>query len=73
MDSLRRPVGTVRGHIATHQLVHQYGNGQSALRELNLTFQPGERIGLLGRPGSGKSTLSHGKAPCLPDPCHSRW
>ena len=57
MDSLRRPAGTVRGHIAMHQLVHQYANGQSALRELNLTFQPGERIGLLGRPGSGKSTL----------------
>lgn len=57
MDSLRRPAGTVRGHIATHQLAHRYANGQTALRELNLTIQPGERVGLLGRPGSGKSTL----------------
>jgi ABC-type bacteriocin/lantibiotic exporter with double-glycine peptidase domain len=56
-DSLRRPAGTVRGHIATHRLVHRYANGQTGLNELNLTIQPGERVGLLGRPGSGKSTL----------------
>jgi ABC-type bacteriocin/lantibiotic exporter with double-glycine peptidase domain len=56
-DSLRRPAGTVRGHIATHRLVHCYANGQTGLNELNLTIQPGERVGLLGRPGSGKSTL----------------
>ena len=27
------------------------------LREISLRFEPGEKIGLLGRPGSGKSTL----------------
>ncbi len=57
LDSLRRPAGTVLGHIATHQLAHRYANGQNALYELRLDIQPGERIGLLGRPGSGKSTL----------------
>jgi ABC-type protease/lipase transport system fused ATPase/permease subunit len=32
-------------------------NGQSASSELNLPFQSGERVGLLGHPGSGKFTL----------------
>ncbi len=56
-ESLRRPAGTVRGLITTHQLLHRFPNQQSVLRELNLTIQPGQRVGLLGRPGSGKSTL----------------
>ena len=31
--------------------------GKSVLKKLNLTIQPGERIGLIGRSGAGKSTL----------------
>lgn len=28
-----------------------------ALRDINLTIQPGERVGIIGRNGAGKSTL----------------
>jgi ATP-binding cassette, subfamily B, bacterial len=35
----------------------RYGDGQKIFEELNLSFMPGERIGLVGHSGSGKSTL----------------
>jgi ATP-binding cassette, subfamily B, bacterial len=35
----------------------RYGDGQQIFENLNLTFTPGERAGLVGRSGGGKSTL----------------
>jgi ATP-binding cassette, subfamily B, bacterial len=35
----------------------RYGEGQQIFEHLNLSFMPGERIGLVGRSGGGKSTL----------------
>ncbi len=35
----------------------RYGEGQQIFEDLNLSFKPGERIGLVGHSGGGKSTL----------------
>ena len=35
----------------------RYGEGQQIFEDLNLSFMPGERVGLVGRSGGGKSTV----------------
>ena len=35
----------------------RYSDGRQIFEDLNLSFRPGERIGLVGRSGGGKSTL----------------
>jgi ATP-binding cassette subfamily B protein/ATP-binding cassette subfamily C protein LapB len=56
--SLRRRPADVQGRVAVVELSHRYGHDTPVLQEINLSIAPGERIGVLGRPGSGKSTLS---------------
>ncbi len=51
------PLKLSEGRIELKELTHHYGRPTGGLQNLNLTIQPGERIGLVGRSGAGKSTL----------------
>jgi ATP-binding cassette subfamily B protein len=47
-----------RGASVKFEHVHfRYGDGQQIFEDFNLSFRPGERVGLVGHSGGGKSTL----------------
>ncbi|WP_282119778.1 ABC transporter ATP-binding protein [Ruegeria atlantica] len=46
-----------KGQIEIRDLSHHYGRKTGGLDHINLTLNPGEKIGLIGRSGAGKSTL----------------
>ena len=52
-----KPLCLSDGRIEVQDLSHHYGRDSGGLQGINLTIQPGEKIGLIGRSGAGKSTL----------------
>ena len=52
-----KPLEFKNGQIDIRDLRHHYGRASGGLDGINLTIQPGEKIGLIGRSGAGKSTL----------------
>ena len=55
-----RALETCRGRIEFRDVGFRYPkSGEWILRHLNLTVEPGENVGLVGRTGSGKTTLAY--------------
>jgi len=48
---------SVKGRIEIRNVSFAYNEGERVLKNINLTIEPGEMIGLVGQTGSGKSTL----------------
>ena len=55
-----QPLNVTRGDIRFEQVSFAYGRANpapSVIEDLNLHIRPGEKIGLVGRSGAGKSTI----------------
>jgi ATP-binding cassette subfamily B protein len=46
------------GHIVFKNVSFQYKDGVTVLKDFNLDIAPGERVGLVGHSGAGKSTIT---------------
>ena len=51
------PLVVTRGEIRFEQVGFSYGAEKKVIDDFNLTIRPGEKIGLVGRSGAGKSTV----------------
>jgi len=52
-----RSLASVRGKVEFRNVSFRYGQGEKALSGINLVIRPGERLGIIGTTGSGKSSL----------------
>jgi ATP-binding cassette, subfamily B, multidrug efflux pump len=52
-----KPLDVTRGEIRFERVCFAYGGTRNVLDDLNLVIRPGEKIGLVGRSGAGKSTI----------------
>ena len=57
VDSTDTALDVKQGTITFQNLTHHYGKGHGGLNNVNLTIAAGEKVGLIGRSGAGKSSL----------------
>lgn len=48
----------VKGEVTFEGVTFHYGKGAGVIEDLSLAIRPGEKIGLVGRSGAGKTTLT---------------
>jgi ATP-binding cassette, subfamily B, multidrug efflux pump len=52
-----KPLTVTNGEIKLDAVSHSYGRANGGLQSVDLTIAPGEKVGLVGRSGAGKSTI----------------
>lgn len=57
VDTTDKEMQVKQGLIEFQQVGFHYGKGSGVVESLDLTIQPGEKVGIVGRSGAGKSTL----------------
>lgn len=65
------PADKIKGRIEIDSVSFGYGEGENALSNINVVIEPGEKIGIIGGTGSGKSSLAN-LIPRLYDPRQGR-
>ena len=50
-------VGRFRGQVEFRDVHFSYERGKEVIKGINLTIEPGEMVGLVGKSGAGKSTI----------------
>ncbi len=54
-----KPLVVANGAIAFHNVKFHYGKDDGVIDNLSLAIAPGEKIGLVGRSGAGKTTITN--------------
>jgi|WetSurMetagenome_2_1015567.scaffolds.fasta_scaffold19593_2 ATP-binding cassette, subfamily B, multidrug efflux pump len=54
-----RSLNPLKGKIEFRGVSFRYGQGEKALNKIDLVIQPGEKVGIIGTTGAGKSSLVH--------------
>lgn len=57
VDETDQPLQVTAGEIRFDNLTHHYGKDSGGLDHVSLVIKPGEKVGLIGRSGAGKSSL----------------